>query len=145
MSHQILVSWVVLVIGMLAFSNALAELDPHAVQGTFLNGEETAHIQIESCGEQSLCGKIVWLDPAKLEPGVTPESARSKSGDPVIGLTILKDFERRKKDWRGGTIYDPGKDKLYASRLKRLEDGSLQVKGCIAFICQTQIWTAVVP
>ena len=119
--------------------------NPHDVIGTFLTEEKNSHIQIEPCNQDSLCGKIVWLNPETLEPGVTPETAESKKGEKVLGLTILKDFEKKKSDWRAGTIYYPGKDKLYASRLKRLDNGDLQVKGCIAFICQTQIWTPVVP
>jgi len=123
----------------------IAKADPHNVFGTFLTGEKDSHVTIEPCGEESLCGKVVWLDPDSLPEGVTPQSAKSKSGDAVLGLTILKGFEKKKKDWRGGTIYHPGRDKLYASRLKRLDNGNLQVKGCIAFICQTQLWIPVVP
>ena len=35
---------------------------------------------------------------------------------------------------------DPEIDKSYASRLKRRDDGRLEVKGCIGPICQTQLW-----
>ena len=53
---------------------------------------------------------------------------------------MLQGFDKKRKDWRGGTIYDPEADKSYASRLKRLANGTLQVKGCIGPICQAQIW-----
>ncbi|OYW82850.1 MAG: hypothetical protein B7Z22_13475 [Hyphomonas sp. 32-62-5] len=33
--------------------------------------------------------------------------------------------------------------KTYDSRLKRLGDGTLEVKGCIGPVCQTQIWKPV--
>ena len=117
--------------------------DSFDVFGTFLTEEKNSHIQILDCGDGSPCGKVVWLNPETLDEGVTPETAKSKKGEPVLGLQMLSGFERKNKDWRGGTIYDPGKDKTYASRLKRLDNGTLEVKGCIAFICQTQIWTAV--
>lgn len=120
-----------------------AYADSHDVFGTFLTEEKNSHIQIKDCGDGSPCGVIVWLNPATLDAGVTPETAKSKAGEPVLGLTMLKGFSRKKNDWRGGTIYDPGKDKTYASRLSRLDNGDLEVKGCIAFICQTQTWTPV--
>ena len=117
------------------------------VYGTYLTEEKNSHIEIYACEggkSQTPCGKIVWLNPDTLDPGITPETAISKNGEKVLGMTILKGFEKKGQEWREGTIYDPGKDKSYASRLQRLDDGSLQVKGCIAFICQTQVWTAVV-
>ena len=59
------------------------------------------------------------------------------------GLTMLQGFENKSKGWAGGTIYDPKKGKTYASRLKRLDDGVLEVKGCIGPLCQTQQWAPV--
>ena len=78
-----------------------------------------------------------------LDAGMTPESATTPDGQIVMGLLMLQGFEKSAKDWRSGTIFDPGEGKTYSSRLKRLEDGRLQVKGCIAFFCQTQVWTVV--
>ena len=114
--------------------------DSHDVFGTFLTQEKTSTVTIEDCGNGSPCGRVTWIDPTAMEPGQTPQSATTQAGDPVLGLLMLEGFEKRKKDWRGGTIYDPENDKTYASRLKRLTNGSLEVKGCIGPICQTQIW-----
>ena len=118
-----------------------AQADTHDVFGTFLTQEGTSKVTIEDCGDGTPCGRVSWIDPAAMEPGMTPETATTKTGDPVIGLLMLQSFNKKKKDWRGGTIYDPENDKTYASRLKRLTDGSLQVKGCVGPICQTQVWS----
>ena len=118
-----------------------AQADTHDVFGTFLTQEGTSKVTIEDCGDGTPCGRVSWIDPAAMEPGMTPETATTKTGDPVIGLLMLQSFDKKKKDWRGGTIYDPENDKTYASRLKRLTDGSLQVKGCVGPICQTQVWS----
>lgn len=118
--------------------------DSHQVYGTYLVQEKTSHVQIADCGDGSPCGVVVWLDPTKLQPGITPETAKSKAGKPVLGLTMLEGFSRQRDDWRDGTIYHPGKDKTYASKLKRLANGNLEVKGCISIFCQTQIWTEIV-
>lgn len=113
------------------------------VFGRYLTEEKNSHVEIIDCGDGSPCGTVVWLDKTMLPEGVTPETAKSKKGEKVLGLKMLQGFERKKDDWRDGTIYAPGKGKTYKSRLKRLDDGNLEVKGCIAFLCQTQIWTPV--
>lgn len=112
----------------------------HDVLGVFLTQDQTSTVTIEDCGDGSPCGRVSWIDPTAMAPGETPESARTQAGEPVLGLLMLQGFEKRRKDWRGGTIYDPEADKSYSSRLKRLTDGRLQVKGCIGPICQTQVW-----
>ncbi len=124
-------------------SAGIAQAEGHDVFGTFATVGASSHVTIADCGDGSPCGTVSWIDPATLEPGQTPEAVRTKTGDPVLGLLMLEDFNKKKRDWRGGTIYDPEADKTYASRLKRLDNGTLQVKGCVGPICQTQIWTEV--
>ncbi|MEM7327842.1 MAG: DUF2147 domain-containing protein [Pseudomonadota bacterium] len=129
----------------LAVSAVVLSLSAHAqsehdVFGTFVTQAKTSAVTIEDCGDGSPCGRVSWIDPEAMEPGMTPETALTKAGEPVLGLLMLQGFEKRRKDWRGGTIYDPENDKSYASRLKRMDDGRLQVKGCIGPICQTQMW-----
>lgn len=129
-----------LALGVVLFGATAHAEDGHNVYGTFLTQAKTSTVTIEDCGDDSPCGRVSWIDPNAMEPGDTPETALTKAGDPVLGLLMLQGFDKKKKDWRGGTIYDPENDKTYASRLKRLGDGRLQVKGCIGPICQTQIW-----
>ncbi|MEO9969415.1 MAG: DUF2147 domain-containing protein [Hyphomonadaceae bacterium] len=126
-------------------SSAFAQADTgaHDVYGVFETPEGTSHIEISDCGDGTPCGRIVWIDPTSLPEGRTPETVTGHSGQLLMGLQMIEGFERRKRDWRGGSIYDPEGDKKYAARLKRLSDGQLQLKGCIGPICQTQIWAAV--
>ncbi len=127
---------------MLVCSGGLAHAkDPHDVFGVFITQEGTTRIEITDCGDATPCGHIAWLDPQAMQPGVTPQTAKTKTGDPLLGLLMLQAFKKKTKDWRGGTIYDPRGDKTYAARLKRMASGDLQLKGCIGPICQTQIWT----
>ena len=127
-------------------ASALAQADTgnHDVYGIYATPDGTSHIEIADCGDGTPCGKIVWIDPASLPDGKTPETVVSHHGEPLIGMQMIGGFERRKRDWRGGSIYDPEGDKTYAARLKRMSDGQLQLKGCIGPICQTQIWASVV-
>ena len=124
--------------------SSLAHANSLDVFGTFLTEEQNSHVEISDCGDGSPCGTVVWLDPTKLAPNLQPSDIKTKAGEPVLGLLMLQGFESEKTDWRDGTIYAPSKDKTYASRLKRLDNGNLEVKGCISFLCQTQIWTPVV-
>ncbi|SEJ02403.1 hypothetical protein SAMN05428950_101882 [Sphingomonas sp. OV641] len=60
---------------------------------------------------------------------------------PMIGLPILSGFSDAGEEWRG-RIYDPRNGKSYKSIVTRGENGTLRVKGCVSFICQTQVWKA---
>lgn len=117
--------------------------NPHNVFGTFAIPDGSSYITIDDCGDGSPCGRISWLSPETLGPGDTADTVVSAAGEKIMGLLMLEGFKKKKRDWRGGTIYDPGEDKTYASRMKRLENGSLELKGCIGPFCQTQIWTEV--
>jgi uncharacterized protein (DUF2147 family) len=118
-----------------------ASADSLDVFGTFYTEDQGSKVQIKDCGDGSPCGTIIWVNPETIEEGLTAEELKSKAGDPILGLEIVTGFTRKNNDWRGGTIYDPGKDKTYASRMKKRENGTLEVKGCISFFCVTQIWT----
>ena len=120
-----------------------AQANPHDVFGTFLTHKKTAHVEIADCGDGSPCGTVVWIDPAAISNGATPEEAVDAKGQKILGLTMLEGFQKKKSNWASGKIYDPEDGKTYGSRLKRLDDGTLQVKGCIGPLCQTQIWELV--
>ena len=46
------------------------------------------------------------------------------------------------KKYSGGTVWDPEKNKTYKSKL-HLKGDTLDVEGCISFICIGQDWTRV--
>lgn len=120
-----------------------ASADPFNVFGTFQLPSGKSHIEIADCGNGSPCGKVVWISPDGLPAGASPETIKDARGEKILGLKLLHSFERKAGDWRGGKIYDPEEGKTYASRLKRLTNGNLEVKGCIGPVCQTQIWKPV--
>ena len=120
-----------------------AAADPFDVFGKFVLPSGDSHVQISDCGNGSPCGKIVWFSADDLPAGMTTADVTNKKGQKVLGYKLLQGFERKSKDWRGGKIHDPMEDKTYDSRLKRLTNGDLEVKGCIGPICQTQIWKPV--
>lgn len=110
------------------------------IAGKWLTQDGSAIVQIGQCGG-STCGRIAKVIKAKAGAPATdvnnPDAAlRSR---PIVGMPILSDFSDAGDEWRG-RIYDPRNGKSYKSIVTRAKDGSLKVKGCISFICQTQTW-----
>lgn len=130
--------------GILALPS-VALANPHEVFGLYAVEDGTSHVEIADCGDGTPCGTVVWIDPESIESGLAPEEVTSPAtGEPVLGLTILQGLREARRDWRGGTIYSPSADRTYGARVRRLDSGELEVKGCIGPVCQTQLWTAVV-
>jgi len=120
-----------------------AAADPFDVFGTYALPRGDSHVQIADCGNGTPCGKIVWIDGSDLPAGKITADIKNAKGEKILGYQLLQGFKRKSADWRGGKIHDPSEGKTYDSRLKRLANGDLEVKGCIGPICQTQIWKPV--
>lgn len=123
-----------------ATSSALAS--PTDVFGFWRTEAGSSIVEIADCGDGSPCGTVRWLDPDEVAVSEDvnnpdPELARRS----LLGLLMLSGFERSRRGWSNGEIYDPERGKTFGSKLRRLDDGRLEVKGCVAFFCQTQIWT----
>lgn len=117
----------------------------HAAQpiaGRWLTEDGAAIVQVGPCGT-STCGRIATV--VKARPGApttdvnNPDAALRNR--PMVGLPILSGFTQSGDEWRG-RIYDPRNGKSYKSIVTRGANDTLRVKGCIAFICQTQVWKA---
>ena len=131
-------------IGAFVLSNALAA---EIIEGEWVTQGYSAKVQIARCAEapEKLCGKIDWLWEAIDENGKArvdrnnPNSARRS--DPVVGLSILRNFLGGEKSrWSDGTIYDPESGRTYKSSLTLRDATTLEVNGCVLFVCKTQIW-----
>jgi len=112
------------------------------VTGNWLTESKSAIVTISRCGP-SLCGSVakVLID----KPGVPKTDVKNPDpklrNRPIQGLRILSGFSGSGERWTGGRIYDPNSGKSYNSKLSLNADGTLNVSGCIAFICKTQRWT----
>ena len=111
------------------------------VYGAWLTQKQNSVVVISQC-DAAPCGEIVWIDAPDADALTDTENPDAAlRARPLLGLKMLYGFEAKKDQWKKGRIYDPETGKTYGARLRRLEDGALQVKGCIGPICQTQIWT----
>lgn len=113
-----------------------------SIAGRYLTEDGAGVVQIAPCGG-AMCGRLVQI--LKAKPGAPKVDVNNRNpalrNRPIQGITILDSLTDNGADWRG-TIYDPRNGKSYKSIVSRNQDGSLKVRGCIAFFCQTQRWVA---
>lgn len=130
-----------LILALLAIAAPATAAAP--IQGRWYTTERDSIITVAPCGP-ALCGRITTF----LRKPDRPNPVDSNNPDPalrtrpILGMSVLNGFTDKGKDWRG-RIYDPRSGRSYKSIVSRAADGSLQVKGCVAFICRTQIWKPV--
>lgn len=125
---------------LLAVPGAASAAD---LTGIWSTGSEGGRVEIYRCGT-ALCGKVI--DAARLRGN--PDLRDVRNSDPKLrgrrikGLVVLKGFTGGPVEWKGGPVYDPESgDGASRGYLKLLANGKLELKGCVAFICRTKIWT----
>jgi uncharacterized protein (DUF2147 family) len=109
------------------------------IEGLWLTDDRSGVIRIGPCGRQ-LCG---WLTRVIASgPNVPTRDLRNPDprlrGRPLAGLPILTGFNAA---GAGGRAYDPKSGRSYRATLALNADGSLNVTGCVMFICRTRRWT----
>jgi uncharacterized protein (DUF2147 family) len=119
--------------------------------GTWLTEDKSSHIQFLACGTND-CGQIVWFqDPNDPETGkpwrdkFNPDDAQKRR--PLLGLAMITGLKLSGENQWQGNLYNPLDGKTYAGRFQIVSADRLQLKGCVlaGLICQTEVWTRVVP
>ena len=117
-------------------------------QNLWYNEEKTAKIQIYKAVDGRFYGKVVWLKVPEVDgkPKVDiHNSDKSKRGNPIIGLLILKGFKKEgEHTYESGTVYDPKNGKTYSCKITHKGD-RLDVHGYVGFslLGRSTIWTKV--
>ena len=96
--------------------------------------------------DDSLTGKIT-----KLLKKNAPDDARCVKcegefkNEPLIGLPILRGFNKKEDKWVDGLITDPEKGKTYESKIWVDKDNPdlLKVRGYVSVFYRTQTWERV--
>lgn len=115
------------------------------VAGLWLTASNNAEIEIADCGDGTPCGAMVEVITEDGNPAIDGNNPDPElSARPLIGVKMLHSFKEKSGRWKSGKIYNPENGKTYKSKIKLLDDGNLEVKGCIGPVCQAQIWTPVV-
>ena len=108
--------------------------------GTWVMANGKVTVRVSDCSG-NLCGTIVGLKrplDKRGNPKLDKENPNAAlRGRPVIGLTILNGL-RSKGDGRWeGTIYNPDDGNTYNSKLRLVNEKTMNVKGCVLFICKS--------
>ncbi|MDA7948866.1 MAG: DUF2147 domain-containing protein [Hyphomicrobiaceae bacterium] len=119
--------------------------------GTWLNTDKKGKIALSECGENSLCGKIVWLKDPMDEKGqpwrdiLNPDP--KLRGRQVVGIDVLLNTKKIGPNTWQGQIYDPEVGKVYYLKHLKLQENKVEVRGCLSsgWPCRTKYWTRSQP
>jgi len=140
----------VLLFGLLiAFSLvAFAAFSPDDIVGVWKDGKGKGHVQIYKQNGKYY-GKIVWLQKPKDETGKPKLDKNNPNttlrNKPLLGLTMLKNFQYDDGEWSGGQIYNPSDGKEYKAYMKLKDKNTLSVRGYvgISLLGKTDTWIRV--
>ena len=110
--------------------------------------KERSIVEIYKVGDR-YAGKIIKLqrsledDPDPVCEACAPDDARYLQK--IIGMKIIQDmtFDRSSNEYVDGTILDPESGSEYQCKLWLSDEGTLKVRGYIAFFYRTQTWLPV--
>ncbi|WEK43599.1 MAG: DUF2147 domain-containing protein [Candidatus Sphingomonas colombiensis] len=122
----------------IALPSAASAAEP--IAGRYFTADGSGIIAVAPCNT-AMCGKLATI--VKPTPGGPTTDVKNPDpalrSRPFLGMPILLSLTDQGKDWRG-EIYDPRRGKTFKSIVTRNVDGSLNVQGCVAMFCQTQVW-----
>jgi uncharacterized protein (DUF2147 family) len=120
------------------------------LSGEWATPGNRAHVRIETCASDRdlLCGGIIWLWEPVDARGEAMRDAQnpdpSLRRQPLIGMSLLKDFRSASSSGSmDGRIYNPENGRTYNASLRLRSPDVLEVKGCLLFVCDTQVWRRV--
>ncbi len=131
------------VLGTFIFSTGALAND---VVGVWETVEGKSHVEITNCGDNKYCGTIIWLKEPNTDKGTPKLDVNNQDENlqnrPIVGIQILKDLEKvGENEWDDGTIYNPEDGQIYGSEMVLTDPDTLEVSGCVLFICKAQTWT----
>ncbi len=121
-----------------------------SVVGFWLTQDGDSQVEIHRTPGNKFNGRIVWLEEPLNEhgrPKVDDKNPdRALRNRRTLGLEILKDFtyNSSKKEWEGGTIYDPKSGRTYDCYMWLDGNNTLKLKGFVLgmrFLGREATWT----
>ena len=132
-----------LVVG--GFAGGALAADPF---GIWLNARKDAHVKLYPCNKDELCGEIVWLKRPNDKDGKPRRDVKNEDESlrkrPMLGLQVLWDMEDQGGgEWEDGEIYNARDGETYDGEVEVIDANTVEVSGCIWFVCKTETWTRV--
>jgi len=131
MKRLLLLLAAVMLMGAQAFSQA------DQVLGIWLTQEGTSQIEISKAPNGQYVGRIIWMEEPLDEnkkPKVDKENPNpSLRNRPLQNLQILQGFtyNSSRREWSGGTIYDPKEGKTYDAVMRLDGNNTLVLRGFV--------------
>lgn len=134
----------VIIAAMIMSAASMSAQDADAILGTFLSETGTGKIQLTKA-EGKYIGTLIWTkEDGALDVKNPDKSLRNKV---LVGKVILKDmsWDADKREWRGGTIYDPESGNTYKATVKLKENGDLTLRGYVGAPAfgRNSFWTRI--
>ena len=105
------------------------------------SGKPKSIVEIRQGADGTYTGTIIeLLNPSRPNP-TCDKCSDDRKNQPITGMEIIRGMRAERSDFGGGTILNPEEGKVYRSKMKLADnDRKLEVSGCIAFLCRTQVW-----
>ena len=145
MKKRFLLVVLVGVFGLTSFAQA------DQILGVWLNEEGTSHIEITKNSRGEYVGKIIWLKEPLDDNGRPKVDTENPDANlrnrPLLNMQILEGFSynQRRKEWSGGTIYDPKNGRTYKAFMKLDDNNTMSLRGYVGvrLLGRTSTWTRV--
>ncbi|MBX3593664.1 MAG: DUF2147 domain-containing protein [Sphingomonas sp.] len=106
------------------------------VASEWRNPDNTVHIRIAPCGDDAMCGKVIWAsEKAKAD-------ARRGGTARLIGANLFREFRRVAPGEYRGRVFVPDLNRSFSGHM-RIDGDSMTGRGCVlaGLICKSQTWT----
>jgi uncharacterized protein (DUF2147 family) len=134
----------VLLIACLLFSASIIYAQADKVNGIWVPAKGTSQVKIYRATDGKYYGQVVWMDEKeKLDVNNPNEKLRKQK---ILGTIVLRNFTYNagKKQWVGGTIYDPDNGKTYDCYMWfEGDDNLLKIRGYVLgmrFLGRSENW-----
>jgi uncharacterized protein (DUF2147 family) len=106
-------------------------------------GKPKSIVEIYATKDGRYAGKVVEILDLKDGPDPLCDQCKGANRDkPIKGMVILWGLQPDGDGkWSGGHVLDPENGKTYKSKLALRDGSTLEMSGCIAFLCRTQAWS----
>lgn len=127
--------------------SAAAALAQNSAVGNwqYVDGTKTTYITTADEGGQLKARITKVTKDGKDDPTAACAKCSGENKDkPLAGLMILWDTKKDGENWKDGKLLDPESGRQVSGKVEVAEGGKkLNVKGSVAFISKTQVWTRV--
>jgi uncharacterized protein (DUF2147 family) len=120
-----------------AFASPASAGASSAWTGVWRNTNNTVHIKAAPCGAK-MCATVIWAD-------AQAKAAVAAQGRNIIGMQLLRDFQKTgPREWKG-TAYVPDRDLTVSGTIRINDHNTLEATGCAlsGMVCQTRQWSRI--